>query len=61
VAHDARHLPEIAPQPPFRLGMLAWDLSRAGDCFSYAVAKANDALLLFKAEDFVRTDIGSAV
>ena len=28
-----------------------------GDCFAYACAKANSAKLLFKGEDFSRTDI----
>lgn len=31
-----------------------------GDCFSYALAKAMDAALLFKGQDFSRTDIGVA-
>ncbi len=29
-----------------------------GDCFAYACAKANRAKLLFKGEDFTKTDIG---
>ena len=28
-----------------------------GDCFAYALAKISDAPLLFKGDDFVRTDI----
>lgn len=32
-----------------------------GDCFSYALAKAMDAALLFKGQDFSRTDIEIAV
>ncbi len=32
-----------------------------GDCFSYALAKAMDAALLFKGQDFSRTDIEAAV
>ncbi|MDH4155541.1 MAG: type II toxin-antitoxin system VapC family toxin [Nitrospira sp.] len=32
-----------------------------GDCFSYALAKATDAALLFKGHDFSRTDIEVAV
>lgn len=28
-----------------------------GDCYAYACAKANQAKLLFKGEDFVKTDI----
>lgn len=30
-----------------------------GDCFAYACAKANRAKLLFKGEDFTKTDIAS--
>lgn len=32
-----------------------------GDCFSYALAKATDHPLLFKGDDFPRTDIRAAV
>jgi ribonuclease VapC len=32
-----------------------------GDCFAYALAKANDETLLFKGADFARTDIERAV
>ena len=28
-----------------------------GDCFAYACAKANDAALLYKGDDFARTDL----
>ncbi len=31
-----------------------------GDCLSYACAKAHRALLLFKGEDFLKTDINAA-
>jgi ribonuclease VapC len=31
-----------------------------GDCFAYACAKANRAKLLFKGEDFTKTDITAA-
>jgi ribonuclease VapC len=31
-----------------------------GDCFAYACAKANRAKLLFKGEDFTKTNIASA-
>jgi len=31
-----------------------------GDCFAYALAKAMDEPLLFKGDDFSRTDVGSA-
>lgn len=29
-----------------------------GDCFAYACAKSNEAKLLYKGEDFARTDLG---
>ncbi len=32
-----------------------------GDCFSYALAKATGEPLLFKGDDFPRTDVASAV
>lgn len=32
-----------------------------GDCFSYALAKALDAPLLYKGDDFSRTDVRSAL
>lgn len=32
-----------------------------GDCFSYALAKAVDEPLLFKGDDFTRTDIAAAL
>ncbi len=32
-----------------------------GDCMAYAVAKANDVPLLFKGDDFRRTDIRAAL
>jgi ribonuclease VapC len=32
-----------------------------GDCFSYALARASGEKLLFKGDDFARTDIPSAV
>ena len=32
-----------------------------GDCMAYAVAKANDVPLLFKGDDFGRTDIRAAL
>jgi ribonuclease VapC len=31
-----------------------------GDCFAYACAKANNAKLLFKGDDFSKTDIQAA-
>jgi ribonuclease VapC len=32
-----------------------------GDCFSYALAKANEAPLLFKGDDFAKTDVQALV
>jgi ribonuclease VapC len=32
-----------------------------GDCFAYACAKANQAKLLFKGDDFTKTDIPAAM
>ena len=32
-----------------------------GDCFAYALAKAHGAALLFKGDDFVKTDIAATV
>jgi ribonuclease VapC len=32
-----------------------------GDCFAYALAKATGMPLLFKGNDFIRTDIRSAI
>jgi ribonuclease VapC len=32
-----------------------------GDCFAYAIAKAHGARLLFKGDDFAKTDIGPAM
>jgi ribonuclease VapC len=32
-----------------------------GDCFAYALAKATGEKLLFKGEDFTKTDVASAV
>ncbi len=32
-----------------------------GDCFAYALAKATGEPLLFKGDDFIHTDVGSAL
>ena len=32
-----------------------------GDCFAYALAKSRDEPLLFKGEDFARTDVKAAI
>ena len=38
-----------------------WAGLNLGDCFSYALAKSLQAPLLYKGEDFARTDIASAL
>ena len=37
-----------------------WAALNMGDCFAYACAKANPARLLFKGDDFSKTDIAPA-
>nr|WP_245217053.1 type II toxin-antitoxin system VapC family toxin [Neoroseomonas nitratireducens] len=32
-----------------------------GDCFAYALAKARDEALLYKGDDFARTDVKAAI
>ena len=41
---------------PFEANHLHWALN-LGDCFSYGLAKALDAPLLFKGDDFPYTDV----
>lgn len=57
-------------EPLFEIGRIAFDrhgkgqMRRGlnfGDCMAYAVAKFYDVPLLFKGDDFLRTDIRSAV
>lgn len=61
VAHDAA-LARIARAAFLRFGK---GRHRArlnfGDCAAYALAKANDLKLLFKGEDFARTDVEAAI
>ena len=61
VAHDAV-LARIARMAFLRFGK-GRDSARLnfGDCASYALAKAHNVPLLFKGDDFARTDIAMAV
>jgi ribonuclease VapC len=61
VAHDAA-LARIARMAFLRFGK-GRHAARLnfGDCASYALAKAHNVPLLFKGDDFARTDIGMAV
>ena len=54
---------EIAANAAERYGRGSGHLARLnfGDCLSYAVAKHLDAPLLFKGDDFLHTDIESAL
>jgi hypothetical protein len=47
-------------EPPLRRGNHAASLN-LGDCFAYALARATSERLLFKGEDFAKTDIPSAL
>ena len=53
IARDARNEYGRGSGSPAKLNM--------GDCFAYALAKALDEPLLFKGDDFVHTDIRSAL
>lgn len=60
VAHDAR-LAAIAREAFLRFGKGRHSARlNFGDCAAYALAKANDLALLFKGDDFARTDIAAA-
>jgi len=59
LAWEAHHVP-IAVAALRRFGGRPARLN-FGDCMVYAVAKALDAPLLYKGEDFARTDIRSAL
>ncbi len=59
VEWNAAHLP-LATDALARFGGRPARLN-FGDCMVYAVAKALDAPLLYKGEDFARTDIRSAL
>ncbi len=62
VAFSAQHA-EIAAEAYQRYGRGVGDPAclNMGDCFSYALARALDEPLLYKGEDFSRTDIRSAL
>jgi ribonuclease VapC len=61
VAHDAA-LARIAREAFLRFGKGRHPARlNFGDCAAYALAKANDLPLLFKGEDFAKTDIVAAV
>jgi ribonuclease VapC len=59
---EGRPLAPLALEAYYRFGK---GLHRArlnlGDCFAYALAKQLDAPLLYKGDDFARTDIRSAL
>ena len=60
VAHDAA-LARAARQAFLRFGKGRRGARlNLGDCAAYALARANDLPLLFKGEDFPRTDIAAA-
>jgi ribonuclease VapC len=61
VAHDAA-LAQVAREAFLRFGN-GRHAARLnfGDCAAYALARANDLPMLFKGEDFVKTDIVVAV
>ena len=57
---------EIAPMSPAqariaRDAYYKYSILNFGDCFSYALAKERDIPLLFKGNDFGKTDIASAL
>lgn len=61
IAHDAA-LAMIAREAFLRFGKGRHPAGlNFGDCAAYALAKANDAPLLFKGKDFTQTDITPAV
>jgi len=62
VPFSAEHA-EIAAEAYQRYGRGIGDPAclNMGDCFSYALARALDEPLLYKGEDFARTDIRSAI
>jgi ribonuclease VapC len=60
VAHDAS-LARIAREAFLRFGKGRHPARlNFGDCASYALAKANNLALLFKGDEFAKTDIGMA-
>jgi ribonuclease VapC len=60
VPHDAA-LAEIARDAFLRFGKGRHPAGlNFGDCAAYALAKARNAPLLFKGDDFIRTDVARA-
>lgn len=57
------HHAELATEAYRRYGRGVGDPGclNLGDCFSYALAKAEDEALLYKGEDFAKTDVRSAL
>ena len=51
----------LAAEVRFRFGKGRGGPLNFGDCFSYALARAIDAPLLFKGDDFRQTDVRSAI
>lgn len=62
VAFDTRQL-EVAKSTYARYGRGTGHRANLnmGDCFSYALAKTQNLPLLFKGDDFIHTDIESAL
>ncbi len=61
VAHDAA-LARVAQEAFLRFGKGRHQARlNFGDCAAYALARSNDLALLFKGENFAKTDIGAAV
>jgi ribonuclease VapC len=61
VAHDAA-LAGVAREAFLRFGKGRHKAGlNFGDCAAYALAKSNDLALLFKGEDFARTDVVAVV
>jgi ribonuclease VapC len=62
VAVDQRQM-QLAKEAYGRFGRGSGHPARLnfGDCFSYALARSLDAPLLYKGDDFSRTDIRSAI
>ena len=53
IGHEAYRVYGLGSAHPARLNF--------GDCFAYALAKATGEPLLFKGDDFIHTDIVSAI
>lgn len=60
VAIEARHA-DLALEAARRYGKGTPARLNLGDCFAYALAKADDLPLLYKGDDFARTDVRSVL